>query len=99
MPRRRKEGWQRNLPTKRQKDVLDAIIALTKRMGYSPTMRELGKKLDLSHQGVVVHLRALRDKGAVAWDYNKSRTLQALCKIDGRGVFFVPGALMGKEVS
>lgn len=52
--------------TDRQRRVLDAVTALSQRLGYPPTLRELGTELGIrSTNGVADHLRALERKGFV----------------------------------
>jgi repressor LexA len=51
------------LPTKRQKQLLDYIAAYIERRGYSPTYEEMGRKLGVSSVATIFcHLRELAKK-------------------------------------
>lgn len=52
--------------TKEQKRVLDCYLKFQKRHGYTPTMREVSKKLKYkSHTTVRQHLLSLQDRGYI----------------------------------
>ncbi len=61
--------------TRRQCQVLDAIVRLT-RPGQPPTIRQLGAALGItSPHGVICHLKAIQKKGFLDWQFNRARTL------------------------
>jgi len=64
-------------PTERQMCVLRAIYEFTQAHRYAPTMRELGRMVDIrSTNGVNDHLRALERRRCIRRDMLKSRSLQ-----------------------
>lgn len=67
--------YKRNMKlTKRQKQVLTAIQRETKRLGYPPTLREIGAKVGLENPTAVLHhVDALEKKGAIRRDRKVSR--------------------------
>ena len=66
------------LPT-RQQDALDAIIELTDKNGYPPTLQELAKALGLKNRMTVhQHVVALKKKGLVNWEPGLNRSLTVL---------------------
>lgn len=72
------EIYYRNLYTmkltKRQKQVLTAIQAEIKRLGYPPSIAELGRRIGLANPAAVVHhLDALEKKGVIRRDRKVSR--------------------------
>jgi repressor LexA len=68
-------------PTKRQKQVLDFIIAYSAKEGVSPTLRELAKALGFSSlASCFKHLEALREKGLLTRDHYKWRSLSPVGK-------------------
>lgn len=63
--------------TKRQLEVLVAIRTLTARLGYPPTLMELGHHVGIgSSNGVIEHLRALERKGWIRRDARLSRGIR-----------------------
>lgn len=65
--------------TPRQADTLRAIINLAKKNGVPPTLRELAAALGVSStHGVALHLQALVDKGFIARDGRKARSIRVL---------------------
>jgi len=70
---RRRPG---DAPTKRQQEVLAAIVELSDER--PPTVRELGDRLGMSANGALRHLKALRDKGLVTWEDRSPRTLRVV---------------------
>lgn len=49
--------------TPKQRAVLVAIVKLTRREGYPPTIREIGRLLELTHNPVAQQVKALERKG------------------------------------
>jgi repressor LexA len=70
---------QRTSATDRQLEVLAWISAYIARLGYSPSLRDIGKAHGIaSTNGVLDHLWALRRKGLVTWVEGRARTLRVL---------------------
>lgn len=66
-------------PTKKQAEVLNFIKKFIVENGYPPSIREIGKGLDLSSSATVfVHLRNLEEKGLIRTTNNKFRTIELL---------------------
>lgn len=71
-------------PSPRQVQILQAILGLTKRKGYPPTMREIGDAVGLrSPSTVYAHLTRLRELGYVAYELTKPRSLRVLVQPEG----------------
>lgn len=69
-----------NLTTK-QKLVLVTISDYISTSGYSPSIREIGEKVNLASTSTVQrYLERLKEKGYVTWKPGQSRTLQILEK-------------------
>lgn len=65
--------------TARQQATLEAIIRHHDVHGYSPTVRELGRAIDVpSTNGVVDHLRALERKGWIERTPGEHRAIRVL---------------------
>jgi len=62
--------------TKKQKQVLDYIIAFHKRNGYSPTLEEIRKRFKLASVSTVhFYVKKLQDLGLIEKQYNKPRSI------------------------
>ncbi len=69
----------KNILTDRQKEILSFIEQFRGENGYPPTLREIGKKFDISSTfGVKRHLEALVKKGYIAVESNASRGISYL---------------------
>ncbi len=65
--------------TDRQRQVLEFIKSETRRMGYPPTVRDIGAAVGLSSSSTVhAHLEALEAKGLIRRDPSKPRALEVL---------------------
>jgi len=65
--------------TNRQSDILTAIKKFQADNGYPPTVREIGKMVDLSSPATIqTHLLNLEDKGYIKKNANKNRTIELL---------------------
>lgn len=65
--------------TKRQKEVLDYLVAFLNKHGYSPSFEEIARALKLTSLATVhKHLSTLERKGYVRRGYNQSRSLEIL---------------------
>jgi repressor LexA len=65
--------------TDRQRQVLDFIKSEIRRMGYPPTVRDIGAAVGLSSSSTVhAHLEALEAKGLIRRDPSKPRALEVL---------------------
>ena len=72
------ETFMKALPP-RQQDVLNAIVELTDKQGYPPSLAELAKALGLKNRMTVhQHVKALKDKGLVNWESGLNRSLTLL---------------------
>ena len=85
--------------TDRQKDVLDFIKSYIVSRGYPPTVREIGKALDISSPATIhVHLKNLEKKGIIRKEGTKNRAIELLVENEyatkEEGVRKVP--LLGK---
>lgn len=75
----RKEWCVIETPTKKQAEVLTFIKKFVVNNGYPPSIREIGKGLNLSSSATVfVHLKNLEDKGLIRTTNNKFRTIELL---------------------
>ncbi|HAB51360.1 MAG: repressor LexA [Ignavibacteria bacterium RIFOXYB2_FULL_35_12] len=69
----------KNTLTDRQKDILNFIEQFRNENGYPPTLREIGKRFEISSTfGVKRHLDALVKKGYIAVESNASRGISYL---------------------
>lgn len=65
--------------TPKQKVILDILKQLIAKNGYPPTVREIGKKANLSSPATIhFHLKQLEKKGYIEQGSNKNRTLKLL---------------------
>lgn len=63
--------------TKRQRDILDFILAAVEDRGYPPAVREIGEAVGLSSPSTVhAHLRSLEEKGYLRRDPTKPRAIE-----------------------
>lgn len=63
--------------TKRQKEVLDYLVAFINKHGYSPSFEEIGKALKLTSLATVhKHIGTLERKGFIRRGYNQSRSIE-----------------------
>lgn len=66
-------------PTKRQKEVLEALTNYINTNGYPPSFRDLGVSVGLKSSSTISDLLdKLRNKGYVTWEEGRPRTLQVL---------------------
>ena len=68
-----------NTPTKREQEILDAIIRYTSEHGYSPSFRDIGRMVGLkSNATVYTHVSNMLGKGILETDEGPScpRTLR-----------------------
>ena len=69
--------------TARQREVLEAIRTYCSKNGYPPSIRELGRLLDISSlRGVTIHLDALERKGFIQRE-RTSRSIRILSQATG----------------
>jgi SOS regulatory protein LexA len=65
--------------TKRQNDILDVLKKFIANHGYPPTVREIGKELNLSSPATThFHLNRLEDKGYIRKNESKNRAMELL---------------------
>lgn len=62
--------------TKRMEEYLEVIKKFIKENGYSPTIREIGKELELSSPATIyTMLCRMRARGLIDFQDNKQRTI------------------------
>jgi repressor LexA len=72
--------------TRRQREMLDCIERFIQRNGYSPTLDEIGKLMDLSSLATVhKHLQNLEGKGLIRRNWNHSRAIELTSRAHVRG--------------
>ena len=65
--------------TKRQSEILEVIKKFISTHGYPPTVREIGKELNLSSPATThFHLNRLEDKGYIRKNESKNRAMELL---------------------
>ena len=65
--------------TKRQKEVLDYLVAFETKHGYAPSFEEIGKGLKLTSLATVhKHVTTLERKGFIRRGYNQSRSIEVM---------------------
>ena len=65
--------------TEKQKECLIVINLLTKRRGYTPTVREICKEMNINSPATGFHhLKKLREKGYIEWIKGQNRTIKIL---------------------
>lgn len=65
--------------TRRQEDVLTYIKGYIVSHGYPPTIREIGKALDISSPATIhTHLKGLEEKGFIKKEGSKNRAIELL---------------------
>ncbi len=65
--------------TERQKDILDTIKRFIAKKGFPPTVREIGKELNLSSPATThFHLSKLESKGYIKKNKSQNRTIELL---------------------
>src|SRR5438105_13731614 len=63
--------------TKRQKEVLDYLVAFETKHGYAPSMKEIGSGMKLPSLATVdKHITTLEKKGFIRRGYNQSRSIE-----------------------
>jgi len=66
-----------SITTERQLEYLRAIAELTERLGYPPTVREIGEAVGVKSSSTAMRtLEALRRKGLVEWAPDSPRTIR-----------------------
>jgi repressor LexA len=72
--------WRRHMAlTKRQKEVLDYLVAFETKHGYAPSFEEIGKGLKLTSLATVhKHVTTLEKKGFIRRGYNQSRSIEII---------------------
>ena len=65
--------------TERQKEILDTVKKYIARNGFPPTVREIGKEMNLSSPATThFHLNRLEKKGYIKKGKSKNRTIELL---------------------
>jgi repressor LexA len=66
-------------PTARQREIHAWVTKFIGDNGYSPSFRDIGKAFGIkSPNGVVCHLKPMRERGMVTWVEGVGRSLRAL---------------------
>src|SRR5260370_36670816 len=80
VPVRISSEWRRRMTlTKRQKEVLDYLVAFETKHGYAPSFEEIGKGLKLTSLATVhKHITTLEKKGFIRRGYNQSRSIEII---------------------
>ena len=66
-------------PTARQREIHAWVTKFMADNGYSPSFRDIGKAFGIrSPNGVVCHLKPMRERGMVTWVDGVGRSLRAL---------------------
>jgi repressor LexA len=74
MTRRDEDGF-----TEHERRVYEAIRTFIERMGYGPTLREIGKIISNNNPSHIRYgVKSLEKKGLVQWDRKHSRTIQLI---------------------
>ena len=85
--------------TKKQAEVLNFIKKYLVSKGYPPTVREIGKALNLNSPATVhTHLNKLEEKGYIKKDNFKNRTIELLVKneLENTNPSIIEVPLLGK---
>jgi repressor LexA len=65
--------------TDKQKECLIITNLFIKHKGYSPTVREIAKEMNISSPATAYHhLKLLKEKGYITWEEKQSRTIKIL---------------------
>ncbi len=63
--------------TKRQRQILDFVTDYQRRVGYSPSYREIAENFDLSSTATIhEHVKSLEDKGFLTTGRNEARSIE-----------------------
>lgn len=83
--------------TSKQNQVLDYLKKFMSKKGYPPTVREIGKALNLASPATVhAHLNTLADKGYIKKSTAKNRAIELLVKNEYEVEDVVDVPLLGK---
>jgi len=69
--------------TLRQSDFLEKIIKYKEQKGYSPTLRELGDLMGVTHNAALANVQALAKKGYLHYSSNVARSIVIIKMPDG----------------
>jgi|TARA_B100000035_G_scaffold259435_1_gene230046 repressor LexA len=65
--------------TKRQKEVFDFVGKYLSQNGYAPTFDEIAKEFGFNSKGTVYkHVKALREKGLIQHQWNRTRSIEIM---------------------
>jgi repressor LexA len=65
--------------TKRQRQILDFVTDFKRRLGYSPSYREIADNFELSSTATIhEHIKMLEDKGFIATNHNSARSIELI---------------------
>jgi len=63
--------------TKRQREILDYVTDFQRRLGYSPSYREIADNFQLSSTATIhEHIKTLEDKGFLRTGHNEARSIE-----------------------
>ncbi len=64
--------------TARQQMVLDFITAFRRKKGFSPTVREIGKKFNIGVRAAYDYMCALKKNGFITWEEKTPRSITVI---------------------
>lgn len=65
--------------TKRQRQILDFVTDYQRRLGYSPSYREIAEEFGLSSTATIhEHIQSLAEKGFLKTDHNAPRSIELI---------------------
>jgi repressor LexA len=78
----------------REQKVFDWLVSYIDEHGYAPSIRQMVEALGFrSNSPVQLHLDRLKNKGYVAWEKGRMRTLQILLRPDRNDGVYLLGAI------
>jgi len=84
--------------TKRQQQILEVVQAHIARLGYPPTVREIGDAVGLTSSSTVhAHLQALENRGVLRRDPTKPRALDLVDRAPAPAARAAVAALAGRD--
>jgi repressor LexA len=86
------------LPTRRQKEILEAVLSLTAELGRAPTLLDIASRVGLASVSTVhKHLELLEERGLLRRRHGRRRTIELLPAGQAGAAVVVP--LLGRVVA